>query len=137
MKLQSAIKLILILLLSATTACEEIEYEPTFRLGHEHTFLLNKQYSSFDGLYSLKITSIADSRCPEGLICIWSGEVSINGEWASFRGTTSFEIHSVVEQENKQPDGITIRIIDAQPYPKYGLESKPENLAVTLMIEKK
>ena len=38
---------------------------------------------------------------------------------------------------DKQPDGFTIQIVDAKPYPVYGIESKPEDLVVTLLIEKK
>lgn len=137
MKLRLAIKLILILFLFAGTSCEEIVSNHIFTMGREETFRMDRLYVSSDGQFTLLLKEISDSRCPEGLICIWPGEVTIKGEWTSHKSKSTFEIHSVVTQENKQPDGVTIRIVDAQPYPKYGVDSKPENLAVTLLIEKK
>lgn len=137
MKLQSAIKFILILFLFTGIACDEIVSDHTFKVGKEESFLINKLYTSNDGQFTLLIKDISDSRCPEGLICIWSGEITIKGEWTSHKSKSTFEIHSDIVKHNKQPDGINIRIIDAQPYPKYGEESKPEDLVVTLIIEKK
>jgi hypothetical protein len=37
----------------------------------------------------------------------------------------------------KQPEGFTLQIVDAKPYPKHGTESKPEDLVITLLIQKK
>ena len=42
-----------------------------------------------------------------------------------------------MNDQTKQPTGYTIQIVDAKPYPKYGIESKPEDMVVTLLIQKK
>jgi len=135
MKTYSYLMLFLILFLFAATSCEDKVIDQGFALGHEYSFEVNKLYTSEDGRYSLIISEISDSRCPEGVQCIWQGEVTIKGEWAVSGSKSSFEIHSEISQSNKQPDGYTIQIVDAKPYPKFGVESKPENLIVTLLVK--
>lgn len=135
MKTYSYLMFFLILFLFAATSCEDKVIDQGFALGHEYSFEVNKLYTSEDGRYSLIISEISDSRCPEGVQCIWQGEVTIKGEWAVSGSKSSFEIHSEISQSNKQPDGYTIQIVDAKPYPKFGVESKPENLIVTLLVK--
>jgi hypothetical protein len=124
------------MLLLISSGCEKNELEPTFTFGQASDFRLNQLYTSADGQYKLMIKEISDSRCPEGVVCVWAGEVTIKGEWSANKQTTPFEIHSVVDQGNIMPEGITIKISAAKPYPKYGTETKPEDLVITLLIQK-
>jgi hypothetical protein len=137
MKTLSAIKYLLIFLLFAGIGCEETIIEQGFTVGREANFQVNQLYTSADGQYTLKISEVSDSRCPEGVVCIWQGEVSVKGEWTENGNKFSFEIHSVLSGQTKEPTGYAIQIVDAKPYPKYGTESKPEDLVVTLLIQKK
>ena len=105
MKIWVAIIIALFFLLFAEMGCEELLTDQSFTLGQECDFRADRLYTSTDGQYSLLIKEITDSRCPEGLICIWSGEVMVHGEWTANRNKSIFEIHSVVSQENKIPDG--------------------------------
>jgi len=136
MKNLIAIKYLLVLFLITSFSCEEILLDKTFTIGRESTFKLNQLTTSTDGKYTLKITEILDSRCPEGVQCVWEGEVAIKGEWTANDNKSTFEIHSVVKQQNKQPEGFTIEIKDARPYPKYGVGYDPKDLVVTLLIQK-
>lgn len=136
MKTYSYLMFFLILFLFAGTSCEDKVIDQGFALGREYSLEVNKLYTSDDGQYSLKISEVSDSRCPEGVQCIWQGEVTVKGEWTANGSKSPFEIHSVIAQSNKQPDGYTIQIVDAKPYPKYGTESKPEDLIVTLLVKK-
>lgn len=137
MKTLSAIKYILVFFLFAGMGCEETTIEQGFTIGKEANFLVNQLYTSADGQYTLKITEITDSRCPEGVQCVWQGEVTLKGEWTENNTKSTFEIHSVLNDQTKQPTGYTIQIRDAKPYPKYGSPSNPENLVVSLLIQKK
>lgn len=138
MKLISAIKYLLVFLLFAGMGCEEtIILDQTFSVGKESTFHINQLYTSSDGKYTLQINEISDSRCPEGVQCFWQGEVSLKGEWTVNKTITNFELHSVLKDQQKEPDGFIIQIVDARPYPKFDTDSKPENLVVTLLIQKK
>lgn len=136
MKRISAISCLLFLFLFAGMSCEETVLEPTFTVGKEINVRLNQPYTSADGQYTLKITDINDSRCPEGAYCIWGGEITAKGQLTQWGKIYDFEIHSEVSQLNVQPDGFTIQIVDAKPYPKVGSGSKPEELVVTLLIAK-
>ncbi len=136
MKRISALKYLLTLFLFAGLACEEIVLDPVFTVGKESTFRINTIYPSTDHKYTVQIKEIGDSRCPQGVACLWSGELSIKGELTADNHTSAFEIHSVAEKLNLMPEGFTIKIVDAQPYPKNGIETKPEDLVVTLLIKK-
>lgn len=137
MKTLSVLKYIVVFFLFAGIGCEETFIEQGFTVGREANFQVNQLYTSADGQYTLKITEISDSRCPEGVQCVWQGEVTVKGEWTENNSKSTFEIHSVLNDQTTQPTGYTIQIVDAKPYPKYGTESKPEYLVVTLLIQKK
>lgn len=136
MKPLSFVKYLLILVLFSGTACEEVIVDQPLRIGKEFTFQINKAYTSEDGNFTLKITDIGDSRCPEGVVCVWQGEVTVKGDWTENNSKSTFELHSVMTDQQKQPEGYTIKLIDARPYPKYGTDSRPEDLLVTLLIQK-
>jgi len=136
MKTLSAIKYLVIFFLFAGMGCEKAILDQEFTIGKEESFQVNQLYTSTNGQYTLKITDINDSRCPEGAQCFWQGEVTIKGEWTEDRSKSTFEIHSVISNMTKQPTGFTIQFVDTKPYPKNGTESKPENLFVTLLIQK-
>lgn len=136
MKPLFVVKYLIILILFSGTACEEVLVDQPLRTGKEFTFQINKTYTSEDGNFSLKITDLGDSRCPEGVVCVWQGEVTVKGEWTENNSKSAFELHSVLTDQQKQPEGYTIKLIDAKPYPKYGDDSRPEDLLVTLLIQK-
>ena len=137
MKALFQIKYLLVFILLSAFGCEETLLDQGFTIGREANFQVNQLYTSADGQYTLKITEVSDSRCPEGVQCIWQGEVTLKGDWTANGNKSSLEIHSVISDMNKLPAGYTFQIVDAKPYPKYGTESKPEDLIVTLLIQKK
>jgi hypothetical protein len=128
---------VLAIILLSLMSCDKIVTNQTFTIGNESYFLINRLYYSSDGQYTIFIKEINDSRCPEGVYCIWSGEVSLKGEWTYNGIKQPFELHSVLKDQQIEPDGWSIQIVDAKPYPKYGIESKPEDLVITLKIQKK
>jgi hypothetical protein len=137
MKLQSALKYLLVLFLFAGTSCEKTILEPTFTFGKQSTFRLNELYTSSDGYNTLMITEIDDSRCPIGLECFWQGEVSLKGEWTANTNKSTFELHSELKSLDKQSTGFVIQIIDVKPYPDVHSPSKPADKEVTLLISPK
>ena len=113
-----------------------MEEDHTYTLGKTSTFKINQPYAYADNQYSLLINEVSDSRCPEGVVCIWSGEVSLKGTWTVNGKTSDIELHSVMKNLQKEPEGFTIQIMDAKPYPRAGVESRPEDLVITLLIQK-
>ena len=137
MKLQSALKWILVLFLFAGISCEKTILEPTFTFGKESTFQINQVYTSSDGYNTLKITEVNDSRCPTGVECFWQGEVILKGEWTANKSKSTFELHTEIKSLDKQSTGFVIQIIDVKPYPDIHSESKPTDKVVTLLISPK
>jgi hypothetical protein len=136
MKTAFVLRYLLVFFLLAGMGCEKKLLEQTFSIGSVSLFSVNHRYYSSDGRYSLLIKEVSDSRCPEGVVCIWSGEVSLKGEWSDNGIKSDFELHTVMTQLQKQPDGFTLKIVDAIPHPKAGTPSHPENLLITLSIQK-
>lgn len=128
---------LLVFLLITAFGCEKDEQGQQFTIGREASFRLHQLYTSTDGQYTLKINTINDSRCPEGVICVWAGEVTITGEVTDSGNKTPFEIHSVVTGSNQQPEGLTLKILDALPYPKQGTVTNPEDMIIVLLIDKR
>ncbi len=137
MKLLPAIKYLLVFSLFAGIGCEKSVLEQTFTVGEESIFRINHLYTSSDGQYTFQINEINDSRCPEGLVCFWSGEVSMVGEWIVNKNRTIVELHSVLKNLQKEPGGFTIQIVDVKPYPKFGTKYESKDLVITLLISKK
>ncbi|MBW8333961.1 MAG: hypothetical protein K0M40_18205 [Prolixibacteraceae bacterium] len=137
MKLLTAMKYLLIFSLFAGMGCKETILEQTFTVGEESTFRVNQIYTSSDGQYTFQINEINDSRCPEGVVCFWSGEVAINCEWIVNKNRTIVELHSVLKDQQKEPGGFSIQIVDVKPYPKFGTINEPKDLVITLLISKK
>jgi len=136
MELFNVVKYLLILTLFIATGCDKLTTNQTFTIGKESTFRINQLYFSTDGQYTLLIKEITDSRCPEGVECVWSGEVFLKGEW-TYNGTKHLiELHTVLKDKQIEPEGFSIQIVDAKPYPKNGVESKPEDLVITLLVQK-
>ena len=136
MKIQAVVKFFLVLFLFSGMGCEESVIRPTFTIGAASEFRPNFLYTSSDGLYAFKITEVSDSRCPEGAQCIWSGEVSLKGKWIAGNNSKDVEIHSVLTDQQQQPEGFTLHIQDAKPYPKLNTETKSEDLVITILITK-
>ena len=123
----TTLKCLLILFLFTAMSCRESIIDQTLNLDKEITVRLNQLYTSENGQYSLKLTEINDSRCPEGVYCFWQGEVSIKGEWTEKGNKSEIELHSVLTNLEKNPGGYTIKIVNVK---------SGENSA-TLLIQKK
>lgn len=136
MKLIIPLRTVLFLILFTASACQEITEDKIFKFGIDKEFNINVLYSTSDGQHSFRISDIGDSRCPEGVECIWAGEVAVKGKFTAVNDQTDVELHTVLKDQEKQPKGFSIQIVDAQPYPKAGMESKPKNLTITLNIQK-
>jgi hypothetical protein len=136
MKTLLVLKNLLFVFLFSVIGCTDEITDTTFNVGKESTFTMGQLYSTGDGLYTLQIKEITDSRCPQGVECIWAGEVVLKGEWSAGNNKSTIELHTIMKESQQQPNGYTLQIVDAKPYPIYGTPSKPEDLVITLLIQK-
>jgi len=89
---------------------------------------------------SLQITwmDVLDSRCPEGVTCVWEGEVAItigvalNGQDL---GELDITLHAGDEEEAYGIVGeYFIQLIRVAPYPEDGIETNRSDYAATLDV---
>nr|WP_315178061.1 hypothetical protein [uncultured Flavobacterium sp.] len=120
------------------------------------------QNTKIENVQSLKITQkkclkkkgfnlvlkelVSDSRCPEGVTCIWAGEASV--VVSVYKDSKLVEDHTMVfsmknEEENKQwfskylPEKQkNIKTFSVFPYPKEGVQINPKNYYVKIRYVK-
>lgn len=127
MNLKITIVLALMFLL---LACENEEVQHVFDLTIENEFKIDQMYYSPDQLIEFSVDDINDSRCPEGVTCIWQGEARVHLLFEK-----PFVENIELSTYNKLKDTISnyeIQLIDVQPYPEIGKEVKLNEYSVTL-----
>jgi hypothetical protein len=89
----------------------------SFRLGEETVLRHGVEYCSSDLFMQLSIDDIQDSRCPEGVVCVWQGEVSVK------ISIETSEVNEIILQSLHHPidtlDQFAFILVDVVPYPKY------------------
>lgn len=104
--------------------------------------ITSKKHISAKGFH-LKLKNIFDdSRCPEGVTCIWAGEVSAtievynDGKFIQEKRIT-FNAANRVENikwfENYFPE--KIRGFGVKPYPKVGIKVRPKKQYISIIFE--
>jgi len=76
--------LFIILLVICSIVSSHISYKKEVSLGEKFTVPLNKMVIVKDENLKIKLVSSSDSRCGEGMQCIWQGElnytITVNGD---------------------------------------------------------
>ena len=75
---------------------------------------------------SLRIESIEDSRCPDGVVCFWEGNASVEFQLITKKGEYSFTLdtHSPPYFKNDTViEGVKYHLKNVLPYPVYGEKS--------------
>ena len=82
---------------------------------------------------------VSDSRCAEGVICVWEGQVMITiGVVKDSQDLGTFDITLHVGDENQamaSAGGYDIYLLDVVPYPKYEVEPEQSDYLATLLID--
>lgn len=115
------------------------EYQ-SFELDQSFDLNINKT-ASLDGekLLILFKDVPEDSRCPDGVDCMWAGKVSVdlaitlNGEAKSIQLTREGKSKSLV---SASVGDYKILLHGVNPYPKNGVKRNKENYVVVLEVQK-
>lgn len=76
-----------------------------------------------------------DSRCPNGIQCIWEGDALADFTMTSAKTTNRFTLHSNTKFQNDTIiEGISIKLIQINPYPTVDNEIDPEFYTVEVSI---
>ena len=110
------------------------EIDETFKLGMDKTAKLKH-----DDLVLHFKEVVSDSRCPEGVNCVWEGEVKII--LAATTGNTNYELEmkrkgGQLENEISRTGTYDIYLLSVDPYPKEGETIKAEDYKLTLVVKR-
>lgn len=125
---------ICLIALSLLIACEVPSDPNIFRYEKEHTFGLYEEYQSIDGVVKLTIDSLSDSRCPQGVECIWEGEISVYMS-VNIDQLYQLELHSVLHPKDTL-NNYVFELLGADPYPVFQEEIKDEDYQVRLKVSR-
>ena len=108
-----------------------VEREFDLKAGGEALVKENGIRLTFGGL-------VEDSRCPEGVDCIWAGNGKIT--LTVRKGTSksiTFELNTMTEPKSYIYRGYEITLVKLAPYPKKDVKIKNESYVATLVVKKK
>jgi len=129
--------LTIILGLLLISACARTENEVS--LGQEFTLAPGQSATVKNENLSIKFLSVTtDSRCPQGVTCVWAGEarceVEITHSGTAFPLTLTQSGLSGPARADFQSYEITFNLL---PYPQAGQETKSEDYRLQLTISRK
>ena len=70
------------------------------------------------------VSVVEDSRCPEGVNCIWAGNAKIKVLISNGMTSKEYEMNSNLGPKGDSFDGWAIYLEDLLPYPKEGVKRK-------------
>ncbi len=90
------------------------------------------------GLRIRFVKLVEDSRCPEGVDCVWAGngKISITVRKGK-RKAASFELNTMTEPTSITFQGYEIKLVKLDPYPKKDVQHKKGEYVATLMVKRK
>jgi hypothetical protein len=102
-----------------------------FQLTINQTAVIEKENIS---LTLLNI--VEDSRCPDGAVCVWPGQVKalFNIRINEKQETFNLTLNSNETYSQKTFEGYSVRLVEVSPYPKLNKDINIDNYAATLII---
>src|ERR1043165_4522604 len=76
-----------------------------------------------------------DSRCPNGVTCVWAGNAAIKVEVSkknkSFEGAT---LNTTLEPKEIVYKGFKIKLVSLNPHPTTGVQIDPKDYSATMIV---
>jgi len=109
--------------------CNELKIGEITEFKWEGETACNTQY----GLL-LNVKGINDSRCPEGVICTWAGNVPVEFHLTTKKGQYNFTLEpsSVGFKSDTVIEDIRYRLVEVSPYPVIG---EPQVKTVKILVD--
>ncbi len=76
-----------------------------------------QKVSAKSGLTVKFVSVMDDSRCPEGVNCVWAGNAKIKVKISDARGTKEVEMNTTVGPQGDQYGGYAVRLVSLKPLP--------------------
>ena len=86
------------------------------------------------GKLTIKFKSLAgDSRCPQGVVCVWAGNAEVIVEVSK----NEIALNTLLDPKEKVVGDYNIQLRDVIPHPKAGEVLKPEDYSIKIVVSKK
>lgn len=83
-------------------------------------------------------TVAEDSRCPEGMGCVWQGNAKIVLTLSQAgRRPANINLNTTLEPKHKLYDGYDLKLVRLNPYPKKDVRIEKGDYVATLVVSKK
>jgi hypothetical protein len=104
------------------------------QLDDEFWIKIGESVTLEKGSLTLKFISLAgDSRCPEGVICVWMGNAEVILEVSK----NEIRLNTLLDPTEEVVGDYNIQLRDVIPYPKVGVEYMLENYSIKIVVSKK
>lgn len=109
------------------------------RLGQEFDLKINQEAMiEGEGLAVMFESVLEDSRCPEGVDCVWSGNAKIRIRLSKQKQTpTTIELNTDVGSKSSSYLNYEIKLIALKPRPKADKAIQPDEYKAALIVTKK
>jgi len=134
---KAIITLISTLILSITVAHSEA-LPNKVSLGEEFSIRPGKKVSIRDTKLSIRFVSvIEDSRCPNGVQCVWQGNAKARFELTGLKKKPStVHLNTGVAPKEAEWSGYTVKLVKLTPEPKSGEKINARTYGATLVVVK-
>jgi hypothetical protein len=78
-----------------------------------------------------------DSRCPEGVQCIWAGNASVSLSVVRYEKITNIKLNTGIEPKVYKTDNYSIELIDVKPHPAINIKIDPKGYTIAIRVTKK
>ena len=104
------------------------------QLDDEFWIMLGESVTLENGGLTIKFVSLAgDSRCPEGVLCVWMGNAEVILEVSK----NEIRLNTLLDPTAEVVGDYYIQLRDVSPYPKAGVEYLPEIYSIKIVVSRK
>jgi len=132
--IQSRLPLVLILIAAALLpACQNATGPPEARLDEAFDIRYGGKVSIAGESLSIQFLDVPeDSRCPEGVVCVWAG----NAKVALRVVGRDVDLNTYLEPRKDTVSDYTVELVSLNPYPVYNQEIEKEEYTARLLVRR-
>jgi hypothetical protein len=108
-------------------------------LGEEFEIEIGQQVSIKNEGLRVSFTTVAeDSRCPEGVACVWAGNGKIVLRLSKLRRrAATMRLNTTLDPKTDDYRGYEVKLVSLNPYPKKDTPIKQKDYVATLVVSRR